>query len=154
MRISADDVTVRGLAFSRVGHSDIQDPAAIRVSNARNCTIEGNRIDEGFFGIYLARVTGCRIQNNILSAVGRTEATSGNGIHLWTSTGITIANNRISGFRDGIYFEFVHGTEVRGNISEKNIRYGLHFMYSDDCQYIANTFRHNGSGVAVMYTNA
>jgi nitrous oxidase accessory protein len=28
----------------------------------------------------------------------------------------------------------------------------MHFMYSDDCRYVANTFRHNGSGVAVMYT--
>jgi nitrous oxidase accessory protein len=25
-------------------------------------------------------------------------------------------------------------------------------MYSDDCRYVANTFRRNGSGVAVMYT--
>jgi nitrous oxidase accessory protein len=58
----------------------------------------------------------------------------------------------VSGFRDGIYFEFVHDTEVRRNVSEKNLRYGLHFMYSDDCNYIGNTFRDNGSGVAVMYT--
>ena len=34
----------------------------------------------------------------------------------------------------------------------RNLRYGLHFMYSDGCQYVENTFRHNGSGVAVMYT--
>ena len=37
-------------------------------------------------------------------------------------------------------------------MSERNLRYGLHFMYSDDCRYVGNTFRHNGSGVAVMYT--
>ena len=152
MKISADDVTLQGLVFARVGHSDMEDRAAIRVTNSRNCTIVGNRIEEGFFGIYLANVAGCRVERNVLTATGRTEATSGNGIHLWTSTGITIANNHVSGYRDGIYFEFVHGTEVRGNISERNIRYGLHFMYSDDCRYVANTFRNNGSGVAVMYT--
>ncbi|HZK78054.1 MAG TPA: nitrous oxide reductase family maturation protein NosD [Gemmatimonadaceae bacterium] len=152
MVISADNVTLKGFTFTRVGHADMQDPAAIRVENARNCSITGNRIEEGFFGIYLAKVTGCLIERNVLTATGRTEATSGNGIHLWTSTGITIANNLVSGYRDGIYFEFVHGTEVRGNISEKNLRYGLHFMYSDDCRYVGNTFRHNGSGVAVMYT--
>ena len=39
------------------------------------------------------------------------------------------------------------------NLSEGNLRYGLHFMYSDDCQYISNVFRRNGSGVAVMYTH-
>ena len=153
MRIWADDVTVSGIVFARVGHSDMEDRAAIRVTDARHCAIVGNRIEDGFFGIYLAHVTDCRIERNVLTAIGRTEATSGNGIHLWTSTGITIANNLVIGYRDGIYFEFVHGTEVRGNVSEKNIRYGLHFMYSDDCRYVGNTFRNNGSGVAVMYTH-
>jgi nitrous oxidase accessory protein len=152
MQITADNVTVEGIAFARVGHSDMQDHAAIRVTNARNCAIVGNRIEEGFFGIYLAHVSGCRVERNVLTANGRTEATSGNGIHLWTSTGVTIADNRVSGYRDGIYFEFVHGTQVKDNISENNLRYGLHFMYSDDCRYLNNTFRKNGSGVAVMYT--
>lgn len=152
MRVWADDVTVSGFVFARVGHSDMEDRAAIRVTGVRNCEITGNRIEEGFFGIYLARVTGCLIQRNVLTATGLTEATSGNGIHLWTSTNVTIANNVVRGYRDGIYFEFVHGTEVRDNVSERNIRYGLHFMYSDDCNYVGNTFRHNGSGVAVMYT--
>ena len=43
-------------------------------------------------------------------------------------------------------------SEIRGNVSEGNLRYGLHFMYSDNCIYEENTFRRNGSGVAVMYT--
>jgi nitrous oxidase accessory protein len=37
-------------------------------------------------------------------------------------------------------------------VSTGNLRYGLHFMYSDSCRYVDNTFRANGSGVAVMYT--
>jgi nitrous oxidase accessory protein len=65
---------------------------------------------------------------------------------------VRIAGNDVAGFRDGVYFEFVHDTEVRDNVSEGNLRYGLHFMYSDDCRYLRNTFRKNGSGVAVMYT--
>ena len=64
--------------------------------------------------------------------------------------GLTL--NRIAGHRDGIYLEFVHGTVVAGNTSERNLRYGLHFMYSDDCRYIENVFRANLAGVAVMYT--
>jgi len=78
---------------------------------------------------------------------------SGNGIHLWQSNDVTIADNRISGHRDGIYFEFVRNSTIRGNISEKNLRYGLHFMFSDDCRYVANVFRNNGAGVAVMFTH-
>ena len=152
LRIDADDVTVTGLRFAHVGASYTKDWAAIRVAGARNCRLSNNTIEGGFFGIYLAKVTVCRIEGNTLRASGRTEATSGNGIHLWSSREITIADNSVSGFRDGIYFEFVHDTEVRRNVSEGNLRYGLHFMYSDDCLYVGNVFRQNGSGVAVMYT--
>jgi nitrous oxidase accessory protein len=152
IEIAADDVTVRGLRLTHIGASDIEDRAALRVRNVRACTIRDNVVENVFFGIYLAKAIGCRIEHNTLSASNATEMTSGNGIHLWSARDATIANNHVTGFRDGIYFEFVHGTSVRGNVSERNLRYGLHFMYSDDCEYTANLFRANGAGVAVMYT--
>ena len=56
------------------------------------------------------------------------------------------------GHRDGIYFEFVTHSKVEENLSYGNLRYGLHFMFSHEDEYRNNTFRNNGSGVAVMYT--
>ncbi|HEX6574951.1 MAG TPA: nitrous oxide reductase family maturation protein NosD [Gemmatimonadaceae bacterium] len=150
--VTADDVTITGIHFTGTGVSYTQDRASLRVANAGNCNLNGNKFDGTLYGIYLAKVTACRIENNILNASGKTEATSGNGIHLWSARGITIAGNTVSGFRDGIYFEFVHDTKVTANVSETNLRYGLHFMQSDDCSYVNNTFRSNGAGVAVMYT--
>ena len=152
MIVQADDVTIRGLEFRRVGTSHVEDRAAIKVQDAQNCTIENNRIDDAFFGIYLARVDRCRIAHNRLTARKGRESASGNGIHLWTSNHITIEANEITGHRDGIYLEFVHESDIRNNTSTANLRYGLHFMYSDDCRYVGNTFSRNGSGVAVMYT--
>jgi nitrous oxidase accessory protein len=152
LTISADSVTIRGLTFQDVGKSDREDWAAIKVVEASDCVIENNRIERGFFGIYLARVSHCRIAHNVLAATPSGETTSGNGIHLWTADHITIADNRISGHRDGIYFEFVHESDIERNVSTGNSRYGLHFMFSDDCRYRNNSFRQNGSGVAVMYT--
>ncbi len=152
MTVTADDVTVRGLTLRNVGASYTEDRAAIKAVGVRGCVIEDNHIDNGFFGIYLARSTHCRIVRNVLGASGRTEVGSGNGIHLWSSDSVLIEGNTISGYRDGIYFEFVRGSMIRGNTSERNLRYGLHFMYSDGCHYRANLFRANGSGVAVMYS--
>jgi nitrous oxidase accessory protein len=152
MTVTADDVTIRGLELRNVATSYVEDRAAIKVQDATNCVIEDNRIEDAFFGIYLARVDRCRVANNRLHARAGKESASGNGVHLWTSTHVTIEGNEITGHRDGIYLEFVHESEVRDNVSEGNLRYGMHFMYSDDCRYVANTFRHNGSGVAVMYT--
>ena len=150
--VTADDVTVRGLRLTNVATAFVKDAAALRVSDANGCVIENNRVDDAFFGIYLAQVNHCRVTANVLRASKGTEALSGNGIHLWTSRSITIANNEVKGHRDGIYFEFVHDSRIERNLSEGNLRYGLHFMYSDGCHYEGNTFRHNGSGVAVMYT--
>ena len=151
MAVGADDVTVRGLVLRNVGTSFTEDRAALRIVKASRCVIDGNRIENAFFGIFLAGVADCRVSSNVLTATIATETASGNGIHLWSSSRITVEGNRISGHRDGIYLEFARTAVVRDNISERNLRYGLHFMYSDDCEYIANTFRRNLAGVAVMY---
>ena len=152
MTVTADSVTVRGLVFRDVGSSYREDRAAIRVQEANGCVIDDNRLERAFFGIYLARVSGCRITRNTIIGNATTEAASGNGIHLWTADHVIIADNAIRGHRDGIYFEFVHFSDVQRNRSEGNLRYGLHFMFSDQCRYRDNVFRRNGSGVAVMYT--
>jgi len=54
--------------------------------------------------------------------------------------------------RDGIYFEFVTESTITNNKSHRNIRYGLHFMFSHQDIYTNNTFSENGAGVAVMYS--
>ncbi|MFI5228717.1 MAG: nitrous oxide reductase family maturation protein NosD [Gemmatimonadales bacterium] len=150
--VTADDVTIRGLVLRNVGTSFVEDRAAIKVEHVHGCTIDHDRVENGFFGIYLADVTDCAITANVIHGAARRETEAGNGIHLWTSRRILIADNDVSGQRDGIYFEFVHDSDVRRNVSTSNLRYGLHFMYSDGCRYVGNAFVHNGSGVAVMYT--
>src|SRR5690606_5730133 len=74
-------------------------------------------------------------------------------IHSWGSRYLLVEGNRVSGHRDGLYLEFTRHSTIRGNLSEGNIRYGLHFMYSDSSDYRSNTFRNDGSGVAVMYSH-
>ncbi|HRD42574.1 MAG TPA: NosD domain-containing protein, partial [Ferruginibacter sp.] len=70
----------------------------------------------------------------------------------WKSDSLQITGNKISGHRDGIYFEFVSHSVIWRNISKNNLRYGLHFMFSNDNAYITNYFKNNGAGVAVMFT--
>ena len=154
MSVGADSVSVRNLTLRNVGSSYTEDRAAVKVVDARYCEIRDNTIENGFFGIYLAKVSECSIAGNRLSASNSGESASGNGIHLWSSRNIRISDNVITGFRDGIYFEFVHASSISGNKSVNNLRYGLHFMYSDSCRYTRNEFRHNLAGVAVMYTKS
>ncbi|MDT8370199.1 MAG: nitrous oxide reductase family maturation protein NosD [Longimicrobiales bacterium] len=150
--VAADSVTVTGLTFRNTGTTFADDRAALQVESARFCTLSENLFEDTFFGIYLANSGDCRIESNTLTASGARETSSGNGIHLWYSTRVVIRDNVIRGHRDGIYFEFVESSEVTDNLSEGNLRYGLHFMFSDDCAYRRNRFALNGAGVAVMYT--
>lgn len=150
--VSANDVTIKGLTIQNAGISYLKENAAIRINESHNCVIEDNILKENYFGIYLSKSYNCVISNNKIEASNKTETSSGNGIHLWYSKGITIIGNKIKGHRDGIYFEFVMHSLIKDNFSKENLRYGLHFMFSDSCSYIKNTFENNGAGVAVMYT--
>ncbi|HEX5831270.1 MAG TPA: nitrous oxide reductase family maturation protein NosD [Gemmatimonadaceae bacterium] len=152
MTVTANGVVVRGLRFRDVGASYVEDRAAIKVVDATDCVIEGNRFEETFFAVYLAQVTRCRVAGNTITGTGRSESNTGNGIHLWTSREVTITGNEVHGHRDGIYLEFSRASEVRDNVSEGNLRYGLHFMYTDSCRYDRNVFANNSAGVAVMYS--
>jgi len=150
--LHAPGITVRGLTFTNTGISQMQDRAALRVLEADDCVIDGNRFRDAFFAIYLQRAERCVVRGNDIRSQGAGETTNGNGIHLWNSPYTRVLDNHIEGQRDGIYFEFSVGAEARGNVSRENARYGLHFMFSDSCSYENNTFDRNGAGVAVMYS--
>ena len=150
--ITSNNVFISGLKLINSGVSFIDDNAAIKLDEVNNCTITNNEFDTNFFAIYLAKSAHCKITKNKITAVKKSEASSGNGIHLWYCKNIDIEDNYINGHRDGIYLEFVRSSWINNNESEYNLRYGLHFMFSDSCSYSNNAFRHNGAGVAVMYT--
>ncbi|MCF7842265.1 MAG: nitrous oxide reductase family maturation protein NosD [Lentisphaeria bacterium] len=149
-----DSVVIRDLTFQNAGISFVDDNAALRIEKASHIRVENNRFKDNFFAVYLAQAAQCTIRNNHITASNIRETNSGNGIHLWYCEDILIEGNQVSGQRDGIYFEFVMNGRIRNNLSENNLRYGLHFMFSDTCEYTENTFRNNGAGVAVMYTEA
>ncbi len=149
--VRAPRVTIKGFIIRNSGISNIRDKAGIRVEKGDSVNIIDNRLENTCFGIYLAKVNGGTISGNTIHGANSV-IQSGNGIHLWYSHYIKILNNKISRQRDGIYFEFATHCEISHNLSETNYRYGLHFMFSNDDNYTFNTFRNNGSGVAVMYT--
>ena len=151
--IKADNVTVDGFLLQHTGESSIVDYAAIKIYNRRNASILNNIIKDAFFGIYSQVGINCLIQNNTLTSDKKEEQQSGNGIHCWKSDSMRIIANTISGHRDGIYFEFVTHSVIWRNNSFNNLRYGLHFMFSNDDAYITNTFENNGAGVAVMFSH-
>ncbi|SNZ16666.1 nitrous oxidase accessory protein [Hydrogenobacter hydrogenophilus] len=152
LTVKADGVRVEGFVIKNSGMSYSEDIAGLKVINSRDCIIKNNRLLNNFFALYLERVSGCLVEGNTVVGFAKSEGSSGNGIHAWNSEGIIIKNNYIRGHRDGIYFEFVKNSIIENNKSDYNLRYGLHFMFSNDDIYRKNYFYKNGAGVAVMYS--
>ncbi len=153
LEVAADDVTVRGLTLRNTGPSQVDERAGIQVHDARGCHIEDNRLEQTLFAIYLAKVQDCTVRGNVIRGHEAAQTVSGNGIHIWSSERVQVLGNDVRGHRDGIYFEFVKHGRVVGNRSERSARYGMHFMFSDDCHYEDNVYRDNANGIAVMYSN-
>jgi nitrous oxidase accessory protein len=153
LSIKSSNVLVSGFEIQNSGYAILYDPSGIRVYDSHHVTIEDNILDNNFFGIALQQCRNCIIKNNKIVAYSIAEQQIGNGIHCWKSDSLQIIGNKVSGHRDGIYFEFVTNSVIWRNISINNIRYGLHFMFSHSDAYITNVFRNNGAGVSVMFTH-
>ncbi len=152
LTISGRNILVKGIHFINAGFSSMNDYSAIKIIDAINVAIENNTISNSYFSIHVANSAHTTIKNNSISGNNKSEHLSGNGIHLWKCDNMLIEGNFIQGHRDGIYLEFVSNSVIKKNRSEKNIRYGLHFMFSNDDAYQNNIFRSYGAGVAVMFS--
>jgi nitrous oxidase accessory protein len=152
IRVTANDVSITGLVLAGIAPSHVEDRAALRFDRVHDCAAEDLEVRGAPFGIYLTDVTNCRIVRNAIRGAGPGRGPLGNAIHLWSSRRVTVADNTVTGHRDGLFFEFVQDTTIERNVSERNGRYGLHFMFSHRCAYRDNRFVRNGAGVAVMYT--
>jgi len=151
-KAKAEDFSISGLEIINVGQSYTKDYAAILVSGSKRFHIEDNTLRKVFFGILVEKSREGEIRNNRVSSDATSQASSGNGIHLWHCGDMTVEGNELWGLRDGIYFEFVEDSKVYANQSHNNLRYGLHFMFSNHNAYYDNVFLDNGAGVAIMFS--
>ena len=152
IKILADNVTVDGFKIINVGTSYTSDYAAIRVIKKNGYLIQNLQLEKLFFGIYLERSNNGKVLNNTIKGDAVNEYNSGNGIQLWYCNDVEVRGNNVQNVRDGIYLEFSDNIKITHNLSKNNLRYGLHFMFSNNDIYEYNTFENNGAGVAVMFS--
>ncbi len=150
--ILSDSITISGFKLINVQQSYTKDFSAIHAYKAKDFAILNNIFVNPYFAIHIEKSKWGVIADNTIIGNAEKEHNSGNGIHMWHCSRIEVRDNRIEKMRDGIYFEFVKHSSVIGNKSKNNIRYGLHFMFSNDDVYEDNLFENNGAGVAVMFS--
>lgn len=152
LRVRAPGVTVIGLDIDGASGGVLErDSAGIHVA-ASGFTVRDCRIEGALFGVYLraadgARVEGCRIHG----IPGKAEGEKGSGIHVWNTHRFDLLDNTIDAVRDGVYIQSSSNGTMRGNMV-RNVRYGLHFMYSDDNVFEDNVFEDSAAGGVLMYS--
>ncbi len=150
--IDADSVLIRGFVFKNSGWSMNRDIAAVKITRCDGCRVENNEFWDNFWAIYYEKSKRGVVKNNVVVGFAKVETTTGNAIHMWNCDSMLVEGNHLQGHRDGIYLEFVTNSVFRYNYSTKNVRYAMHFMFSERDTFEYNTFVDNGVGAAVMYS--
>ncbi|MBK7405837.1 MAG: nitrous oxide reductase family maturation protein NosD [Phycisphaerales bacterium] len=150
LRITADDVTVRGLLLRNTGISLDKENAGITCTGARvhitECVFE-----DVLFGIYLKEAPDSVISGNHISSKDLAVQRRGDGIRLWQSPGAIVEDNEVIRCRDVVMW-FSDAVQLRRNRITLG-RYGLHFMYSDGNVLEDNHLEHNSVGAFLMYSH-
>ena len=152
--ILAPDVTVRGLTVRGSG-SDIEamDSGVFVGKEGDRALVEGNRIEGNLFGVYLWGPKDAMVRGNEI--IGRREDTrseAGNGVSVWNSPGSKVVENDFRFGRDGIWVITSKQNVFSGN-RMRDLRFAVHYMYTNDSEVSDNVSTGNHVGLAIMFSN-
>ncbi len=107
---------------------------------------------DNLYGIYLhGAADSVASGNTIIGRRGVRMAQTGSGVSIWNAPGAEVIGNTIRYGRDGIYTNASRKNVFKNNVME-DLRFAVHYMYTDDSSVIGNISRNNSVGFAIMYT--
>lgn len=151
LEIRANGTVVRGLLIRGSGRDPDHYDAGVHVA-ADSVTLESIQIRDVLFGVYLDRSRGSVLRRlDIEGPGGFGESARGDGIELYASHNLLIADSRIAVMRDGIFFNYSDSVRVVDN-RVSGVRFGLHYMYSHENRFERNVFTDNVAGAVIMFS--
>ncbi|NVO12459.1 MAG: nitrous oxide reductase family maturation protein NosD [Rhodoplanes sp.] len=152
--VTAVDAAVESLIIVGSGSSlDTMDSGVFLARTAARARVAGNRIEGNLFGVYVHGAEGAAVERNaILGRRGGRTSEAGNGVSVWNAPGARIVGNDIRFGRDGVFV-----ISSRNNIFADNrfqdVRFAVHYMYTNDSTVAGNVSAGNHVGFAVMYSS-
>jgi len=151
IRVRSPDVVIEGLIVRDSGADLGAQNAGIYVEpGSDRAVVRGNDLVYNLFGLWIEKARDVEVSGNLIA--GKRDLASaqrGNGIQLYNTTGARIVGNNISFSRDGIYVDVSHHAVFRGNRIH-HLRYGTHYMNSNDNLWEDNEAYSNRGGLALM----
>ncbi len=151
--VKSGGVILSGLTVTGSGLLlETQDSGIFLSREATGAIVENNLIDNNLIGVYIWGAEQSVVRNNIIR--GRQDLRvneRGNGIQIWNAPGALVEGNDIQFGRDGIFVTTSRENIFRGNIIH-NLRFAVHYMYTNKSQVINNISRNNEIGYAIMFS--
>lgn len=152
--VAAPDVTLRGLEITRSGLDLERMDAGVRLEkSAVRARVEGNRIVDNLIGVHVNGAPDSAVRGNLIE--GRRDLRvneRGNGVWLWNAPGAVVERNEIAFGRDGIFVTTSRKNAFRGNVMH-DVRFAVHYMYTNDSEVSGNRSIGNDLGYALMFSS-
>jgi len=152
--ISAPGAVVRGLTIRGSGRDLAALDAGVFVKkSATGAVVEGNRLEGNLYGIYLHGAENSIARGNVIIGIeeGRLNE-AGNGVSVWSAPGARVEDNDMRFGRDGIFVIASKRNVFRGN-HFRDLRFAVHYMYTDDSEVVDNVSTGNTVGFAIMFSH-
>ena len=151
--VSAPDVTIRRLTVTGSGMSLPNMDAGIFLDKAADAAhiVENNILDNSV-GVYLWGAPNAVVERNtIIGNKELRENERGNGVTVWNAPNSKVIYNDISHGRDGIFSNASNFNTFSHNHFH-DLRYGVHYMYTNDSQIEDNVVSNSKIGYAIMFS--
>jgi nitrous oxidase accessory protein len=154
IRVTAPDVSIRGLTIRGSGLTLINKDSGIFLDRlADRAHVENDRFEENLIAIYLDGPHDVVVRGNDIQGLRRLRLSErGAAISLWNTPGSQIIDNKIRSGRDGVFSVSSNHNVVRGN-SFRDLRFAVHFMYTNDSEVAGNVSVGNDVGYVMMYSD-
>ena len=152
--VTGDDVAVRGITVTGSGRLNADIDAGIKiVKGADRALIEGNTITGNLHGVDVHGGRDAVVRGNTIVGLRLDKMNDrGNGIYIWNAPGTVIDGNDIRYGRDGIFSNTSTKGSYRNNLF-RDLRFAVHYMYTNDSEVSGNVSIGNHLGFAIMYSN-
>ena len=152
--IDASDVTVKGITVTGSGLSSPDLDAGIKIlKKADRALVEGNRVLGNLHGIDVHGGHDAMVRGNVIEGTLNPRMNDrGNGIYIWNSPGTVIEGNSVRWGRDGIFSNTSRTGTYRNNVF-RDLRFAVHYMYTNDSEVSGNVSIGNHLGFAMMFSS-
>ena len=151
--VAAKDVRVQGITVRNSGDQlSTEDSGIFVTAEGDRAQIIDNRLQHNLIGVYLKGPEDAVVRGNTI--VGRQDMRvneRGNGVHLWNTPGSVVEDNDVSFGRDGIFVTPSRDNSFRNN-RFNDLRFAIHYMYTNNSEVIGNVSHGSHVGFALMYS--